>query len=160
MSLPSFFSATGHTTLSMLTLMTGGMPIFFHRCGLTHELFDLIIEIRPSSTSGGIVEQIKRELRLHCKVCTTVTYRVQNSTCWSIIDADLSTLPSLSQRQRSPEPWPRTLVWTKGLSRAFLLLMIRSDMVVGQFLWRWLQKYFSTSYHSQGKASLSFTLGP
>jgi len=38
----------------------GGVPIFFPRCGLTRELFDLIVEIRPSMTSGGLAENIKR----------------------------------------------------------------------------------------------------
>ncbi|KAI5982858.1 hypothetical protein EDD15DRAFT_2109821, partial [Pisolithus albus] len=37
-----------------------GIPIFFHRCALTRELFDLIIELQPSSTSGAIAEQIKQ----------------------------------------------------------------------------------------------------
>lgn len=52
--------------LSLLTskLVTGGMPIFFYRCGLTRELFDLIVEFRPSTTSGGIEERIKRDQSL------------------------------------------------------------------------------------------------
>ena len=45
--------------------MPGGIPIFLHRCGLTRELFDLIVELRPSSTSGGLAEQVKRKCRLH-----------------------------------------------------------------------------------------------
>ena len=39
----------------------GGVPIFFHRCCLTRELFDLIIEIRPAVTSGGLAENIKHQ---------------------------------------------------------------------------------------------------
>ncbi|KAK6969493.1 hypothetical protein R3P38DRAFT_2419562, partial [Favolaschia claudopus] len=36
-----------------------GVPIFFHRCALTRELFDLIVELRPSTTSGKLAENIK-----------------------------------------------------------------------------------------------------
>jgi hypothetical protein len=31
------------------------------RSAVTHELFDLVIELRPSSTSAGLEEHIKRE---------------------------------------------------------------------------------------------------
>ncbi|KAK6969492.1 hypothetical protein R3P38DRAFT_3500892 [Favolaschia claudopus] len=37
-----------------------GVPIFFHRCALTRELFDLIVELRPSTTSGKLAENIKQ----------------------------------------------------------------------------------------------------
>src|SRR5215471_15940914 len=40
-----------------------GMPHFFKRCAVTRDLFNLIIEFRPSLTSGGLSEHIKRELR-------------------------------------------------------------------------------------------------
>ncbi|KAK7027758.1 hypothetical protein R3P38DRAFT_3190841 [Favolaschia claudopus] len=40
-----------------------GVPIFFHRCALTRELFDLIIELRPSTTSElHLLEYKQREL--------------------------------------------------------------------------------------------------
>lgn len=39
--------------------MTGGVPIFFKRCAVTRELFDLLVELRPSSTSGGLQENVK-----------------------------------------------------------------------------------------------------
>ncbi|KAK7000737.1 hypothetical protein R3P38DRAFT_3218571 [Favolaschia claudopus] len=37
-----------------------GVPIFFYRCALTRELFDLIVELRPSTTSGKLAENIKQ----------------------------------------------------------------------------------------------------
>ncbi|KAJ7037697.1 hypothetical protein C8F04DRAFT_1328715 [Mycena alexandri] len=37
-----------------------GVPHFNHRCALTRELFDLIVELRPSTTSGKIAENIKQ----------------------------------------------------------------------------------------------------
>ncbi|KAJ6497153.1 hypothetical protein C8R47DRAFT_1212691 [Mycena vitilis] len=37
-----------------------GIPHFFSRCAVTRELFDLIIEFRLSSTSGGLAEHIKQ----------------------------------------------------------------------------------------------------
>ncbi len=47
--------------LTRIDLLLGDIPIFFARSGLTRELFDLIIEFRPTSTSGGLSERIKRE---------------------------------------------------------------------------------------------------
>lgn len=38
-----------------------GVPRFFRRCALTADLFDLIIELRPSTTAAGLSENIKRE---------------------------------------------------------------------------------------------------
>ncbi|KAJ7077700.1 hypothetical protein B0H15DRAFT_954994 [Mycena belliarum] len=37
-----------------------GVPYFFYRCSLTRELFDLITEVRPSTTSGKLSENIKQ----------------------------------------------------------------------------------------------------
>ncbi|KAJ6533328.1 hypothetical protein DFH09DRAFT_1406865 [Mycena vulgaris] len=37
-----------------------GIPYFFSRCAVNRELFDLIIEFRPSTTSGGLAENIKQ----------------------------------------------------------------------------------------------------
>ncbi|KAJ6450330.1 hypothetical protein DFH09DRAFT_1400157 [Mycena vulgaris] len=37
-----------------------GIPYFFSRCSVTRDLFDLIIEFRPSSTSSGLSEHIKQ----------------------------------------------------------------------------------------------------
>ncbi|KIM89482.1 hypothetical protein PILCRDRAFT_2691 [Piloderma croceum F 1598] len=39
--------------------MPCGIPYFLKRCALTRELFDMIIELRPSSTSAGLAENIK-----------------------------------------------------------------------------------------------------
>ncbi|KAG6379441.1 hypothetical protein JVT61DRAFT_11916 [Boletus reticuloceps] len=39
----------------------GEIPIFYKRCALTHELFNLVVEIRPSTTSAGLAEQLKHE---------------------------------------------------------------------------------------------------
>ncbi|KAI0784265.1 hypothetical protein C8Q75DRAFT_780754 [Abortiporus biennis] len=41
-------------------LIPGEIPIFFHQRGFTRELFDLIIEIRPSSTLCGLERNIKQ----------------------------------------------------------------------------------------------------
>ncbi|KAJ7467666.1 hypothetical protein FB451DRAFT_1178035 [Mycena latifolia] len=37
-----------------------GIPYFFSRCAVARDLFDLIIEFRPSTTSGGLAENIKQ----------------------------------------------------------------------------------------------------
>lgn len=42
-------------------LDTDGIPIFYKRCGLTRELFNLVIELRPMTTSAGLAERFKRE---------------------------------------------------------------------------------------------------
>ena len=36
-----------------------GIPHFLTRCAVTRELYDIIIELRPSLTSGGLAENIK-----------------------------------------------------------------------------------------------------
>ncbi|KAG1776098.1 hypothetical protein EV702DRAFT_1269133 [Suillus placidus] len=36
-----------------------GLPIFFYRCALTRDLFDLLVELRPSSTSAGLEERVR-----------------------------------------------------------------------------------------------------
>ncbi|KAG1764261.1 hypothetical protein EV702DRAFT_982169 [Suillus placidus] len=41
----------------------GGLPIFFYRCALTRDLFDLLVELRPLSTSAGLEERVRREYR-------------------------------------------------------------------------------------------------
>jgi hypothetical protein len=52
--------------LRILTMNTmqfaAGVPYFFKRCAVTHELFNMIIEICPSSTSMGLAENIKRTI--------------------------------------------------------------------------------------------------
>jgi len=49
-------------TQSLTTFMgLGTVPLFMSRSAVTHELFDLVIELRPSSTSAGLEEHIKRE---------------------------------------------------------------------------------------------------
>ncbi|TFY76247.1 hypothetical protein EWM64_g7763 [Hericium alpestre] len=37
-----------------------GMPVFFKHCGVTPELLDLIVEVRPSTTSSGLSENIRQ----------------------------------------------------------------------------------------------------
>lgn len=39
---------------------SGSVPYFLARTAITHELYDFIIELRPSSTSAGLAENIKR----------------------------------------------------------------------------------------------------
>lgn len=41
----------------------GSIPHFLKRAAVTHELYDLIVELRPSSTSAGLSEHIKREFQ-------------------------------------------------------------------------------------------------
>jgi len=48
---------------------TDGIPHFFKRCAVTRELFNLIVEFRPSQTSGGLAENIKRECHSTWKMC-------------------------------------------------------------------------------------------
>ncbi|KAI0658951.1 hypothetical protein C8Q70DRAFT_899100, partial [Cubamyces menziesii] len=38
-----------------------GIPRFLKRCAVTEQLFNLIVELRPSSTAAGLAESIKRE---------------------------------------------------------------------------------------------------
>ncbi|KAG2106102.1 hypothetical protein BD769DRAFT_1366782, partial [Suillus cothurnatus] len=40
--------------------LEGGIPIFFYRCALTRDLFDLLVEMRPSTTSAGLEERIRQ----------------------------------------------------------------------------------------------------
>ena len=41
----------------------GGIPIFFKRCSVTRDLFDLIVELRLTMTSAGLAENIRRGLQ-------------------------------------------------------------------------------------------------
>jgi hypothetical protein len=41
--------------------VAGDVPHFLTRCAVTRELFDLIIEIRPTTTSTGLAENIQRK---------------------------------------------------------------------------------------------------
>ncbi|KAG1814113.1 hypothetical protein EV424DRAFT_1348839 [Suillus variegatus] len=36
----------------------GDIPVFFHRCAVTQDLFNLLVEMRPSSTAGSLAENI------------------------------------------------------------------------------------------------------
>jgi hypothetical protein len=42
-------------------IVTGGIPHFFQRCALTRDLFDLVVELRPTSSSAALAENIRRE---------------------------------------------------------------------------------------------------
>ncbi|TCD66734.1 hypothetical protein EIP91_001027 [Steccherinum ochraceum] len=46
--------------------MPRGMPVFFSHCAVTRDLFKLIVEMRPSSTSAGLAENIRQE-RAECE---------------------------------------------------------------------------------------------
>ena len=49
-----------HIIVVKLTVcIAGGIPQFFKRCAVTRELFDFIIELRPSETSAGLAKHIK-----------------------------------------------------------------------------------------------------
>jgi acetoacetate decarboxylase len=51
---------TIYTTTDSHTFI-GEIPYFLKRCAITRELYDLIVELRPSSTSAGLAENIKRK---------------------------------------------------------------------------------------------------
>ncbi|TFY73725.1 hypothetical protein EWM64_g10287 [Hericium alpestre] len=48
-----------------------GLPIFFHKCAVTRELLDLLLELRLTTTSMGLAENIKQLhlLEYHHTVC-------------------------------------------------------------------------------------------
>jgi hypothetical protein len=46
---------------SCLCKKSGNIPYFTSRAALTHELFHLVIELRPSTTAMGLSENIKRQ---------------------------------------------------------------------------------------------------
>ncbi|KAG1753243.1 hypothetical protein EDB19DRAFT_1892663 [Suillus lakei] len=48
----------GHDSRTQLKV---GIPVFFWRCAVTRELFDLLIELQLSSTAGGLAKNIRRE---------------------------------------------------------------------------------------------------
>jgi hypothetical protein len=51
--------------VAYLELSSDGVPhFFFKRCAVTRDLFNMIIELRPSLTSGGLSEHVKRKLSL------------------------------------------------------------------------------------------------
>jgi hypothetical protein len=45
---------------SPLIFFAGGIPYFLYRSALTRELYDFIVELRPSTTSGKLADNIKR----------------------------------------------------------------------------------------------------
>lgn len=47
--------------LSMAHSYIEGMPYFLSCAAVMQDLFDFLLELRPSSTSGGLSENIKRE---------------------------------------------------------------------------------------------------
>ncbi|KAF9078661.1 hypothetical protein BDP27DRAFT_1412611 [Rhodocollybia butyracea] len=60
-----------------------GIPHFSKCCALTHELYDFIVEVRPSLTSGGMAEHIKQlHLTEYHKNCLDYVklYELQGNT--------------------------------------------------------------------------------
>ncbi|KAG1721192.1 hypothetical protein EDB19DRAFT_1773743, partial [Suillus lakei] len=53
MTNPEFWHTWPHWSISV------GIPVFFRRCAVTRELFDLLIELWLSSTAGGLAENIR-----------------------------------------------------------------------------------------------------
>jgi hypothetical protein len=49
-----------HISANIHRIPVGNIPHFFKRCAVTHELFNMVIEMRLSSTSKGLAENIKR----------------------------------------------------------------------------------------------------
>ena len=52
---------SGNVDADLSFLFAGGMPRFFSHCAVTRELHDMIVELCPSTTSGGLAENIKHE---------------------------------------------------------------------------------------------------
>jgi hypothetical protein len=52
-------------TYSTNLLFKGGVPYFLHCSGVTRELFDLIVELRPSTRAGRPADNVKRTLSFH-----------------------------------------------------------------------------------------------
>ena len=56
-----YFCASDSVAKWCSRALAGDIPIFFYRCAVTRELFDLLIKLRPSSTAGTLAENIWRE---------------------------------------------------------------------------------------------------
>ena len=54
----------------LLTWFPVGVPHIRWRSAVTSELYDLIVELRPDTTSAGLAEHVKRELNNHLNSCT------------------------------------------------------------------------------------------
>ncbi|KAG2038699.1 hypothetical protein BDR03DRAFT_861484 [Suillus americanus] len=50
---PDFWGSWPHWSIP------GDIPVFFHRCAVTWDLFNLLVEMRPSSTAGSLAENIR-----------------------------------------------------------------------------------------------------
>ncbi|TFY51908.1 hypothetical protein EVG20_g10784 [Dentipellis fragilis] len=77
-----------------------GLPIFHHRCVVTRDLFDLIIEMRPAMTSHGLAERVKQLHLLEYQQSMLEylqKYRDQRKKLWS--DVRLKELSSPSDAQ-------------------------------------------------------------
>ena len=70
-------------------LILDGVPHFTKRCAVTPELFNVIIEFRPSGTAGGLAERIHRESSLILSA-SRITHRstLQSFICSNIIERD------------------------------------------------------------------------
>lgn len=79
---PSPVSDVLHKTDIGLTLLVGGIPFFFRRCAVTHELFELVIEFRPTMTSFGLAEHI------HCE-CWVDLYRSESNASFRAPSASI-----------------------------------------------------------------------
>ncbi|KAG2035691.1 hypothetical protein BDR03DRAFT_867591 [Suillus americanus] len=51
---PDFWGSWPHWSIP------GDIPVFFHRCVVTQDLFNLLVEMHPSSTAGSLAENIQR----------------------------------------------------------------------------------------------------
>ncbi|EGN93399.1 hypothetical protein SERLA73DRAFT_156341 [Serpula lacrymans var. lacrymans S7.3] len=60
------------------------IPIFFKCCAITYELFDLIIEFHPTSTSSGLLENNKYVQENWSHVNTCKLYQTYTGICISI----------------------------------------------------------------------------
>ncbi|KAG1769928.1 hypothetical protein EV702DRAFT_1049495 [Suillus placidus] len=51
---PDFWGSWPHWSIP------GDIPVFFHRCAVTRDLFNLLVEMCPSSTAGSLAENIRQ----------------------------------------------------------------------------------------------------
>ncbi|KAG1780071.1 hypothetical protein EV702DRAFT_1194838 [Suillus placidus] len=51
---PDFWGSWPHWSIP------GDIPVFFHRCAVTRDLFNLLVKMRPSSTAGSLAENIRQ----------------------------------------------------------------------------------------------------
>ncbi|OBZ69969.1 hypothetical protein A0H81_10476 [Grifola frondosa] len=111
-----------------------GVPVFFQRCGVTRNLFDLIIEFRPSTTSGSLAENIKHEIAIYTHAVTWANLlNIYPPRMSSQVSRYLSTTRSSLEEKRLSSRRIRT---HKTYERGILSLLNKKNKILG---WRLCQ---------------------